>query len=270
MGLLKLKTENLGVIVDTDYTYLNANFASASGTITVDSIYPIAKYSDSKILLIGQLGSEDAEIIKTHASTDASGNTITLATNTVKPHNRGTRVSILEYDQYELTHATSTTGTKTALTTTTGNGLVAIDPERIITLVNDAEYNSGYYFTRSINVGAGATFTASGATLTSTAHGLNNGQTLKLIAGTTLPAGLSNNILYYVVSSTTNTFGVALTNGGTAITTTDGGTGTLTLSLPTIGTISAQTVQFSSWIETAWKVGSAGNVGDLIKIGVKA
>jgi len=224
MGALQLKTENLNVVLDTDYSYLNNNFASGVGSITVDSI---SSFAINQILLIGQLGSEDAELIKTHASTAPTGNTVTLASNTTKAHNRGTKVSIVLYDKYELTHATSTTGTKSVLTTSTGNGLVSIDPERIITLYNDVEYNSGYYFTRSIS-SIGATFTISGDTLTSTAHGLNNGQTLKLIAGTTMPTGLTTYTLYYVVSATTNTFKVALTNGGTAITASDSGSGTLT------------------------------------------
>lgn len=222
--LLQLKTENLNIVLDADYSYLNNNFASASGTITVDSI---TSFGINQILLIGQLGSEDAEIIKTHASSAPSGNTITLASNTTKAHNRGTKVSIIQYDKYELTHAATSTGTKTALTTSAGNGLIAIDPERTITLYNDPEYNSGSYFIRPVN-SIGGTFTASGATLTSSAHGLVNGQTIKVIAATTLPAGLFNYVLYYVVGKTTNTFELSLTNGGTSITTTDAGTGTLT------------------------------------------
>ena len=48
-----------------------------------------------------------------------------------------------------------------------------------------------------------------------------------------------------------------------------GGTGTVTLSANATDTISAATVLFSPWIETPWHVKSNGNVGDLIKIGVK-
>lgn len=228
MGILRIKQENLDIELNADYTYLNDNHAAADTTITVDSIYPIAKYSDSKLLLIGEFGAEDSEIVTTHASTDASGSTITLASGTVKPHNRGTKVSIIDYDYFEITHATSTTGTKTALTTSAGNGLVLIDPERYITLVKDVEYNSGYYFTRPVNVAAGATFTISGDTLSSTAHGLINGQTVKLIAATTMPTGLATATLYYVVEKAANTFKVSLTNGGTAITASDSGSGTLT------------------------------------------
>jgi hypothetical protein len=47
-----------------------------------------------------------------------------------------------------------------------------------------------------------------------------------------------------------------------------GGTGTITLSAVTTDTISAAAVTFSPWIETPFYVKSAGNVHDLIKIGV--
>lgn len=225
MSLLSIKHENFNIVLDSDYSYLNANFASAVGSITVDSI---SNFAINQIIIIGQLGSEDAEIIKTHASTTPTGNTITLASNTTKAHNRGTKISIINFDKYELSHATSLTGAKTVLITSTGNGLVSIDPERTITLYNDVEYNSGYYFIRPIN-SIGATFTAATTDIiTSTAHGLKDGQTIKVISGTTLPAGLSNSILYYVISAATNTFSVSLTNGGTAVDITDTGTGTHT------------------------------------------
>ena len=225
MSLLKILKENLEISLNEDYSYLNANFASAVGSITVDSIQ---SFAINQILLIGQFGSEDSEIIKTHASTTPSGNTITLASNTTKAHNRGTKVSIIQFDKYELTHATSATGSKSVLITSQLNGLVSIDAEREITLYNDIEYNSGHYFIRPTN-SIGAVFTAATSdVITSTAHGLKNGQTIKVISGTTLPAGLSTTILYYIISSATNTFSVALTNGGSAVDITDTGTGTHT------------------------------------------
>jgi hypothetical protein len=48
-----------------------------------------------------------------------------------------------------------------------------------------------------------------------------------------------------------------------------GGTGTYALSTNASATVTAAACNFSSWIETPWYVKSPGNVGDLIKIGVK-
>ena len=47
------------------------------------------------------------------------------------------------------------------------------------------------------------------------------------------------------------------------------GTGTVTLSANTTGTISSASIKTSSWIETPWTVKSAANVGELMKIGIK-
>lgn len=54
-----------------------------------------------------------------------------------------------------------------------------------------------------------------------------------------------------------------------AIGTFNGTSGTIILSQATTGTITAQACKFSSWVETPFYVKSAGNLGDLIKIGVK-
>ncbi len=79
------------------------------------------------------------------------------------------------------------------------------------------------------------TFTASGATLTHTAHGLRTGDgPVRLTTTTTLPAGLALATDYYAVRLTANTFSLAtslaLALAGTVITTSDAGTGTHTLS----------------------------------------
>lgn len=73
-------------------------------------------------------------------------------------------------------------------------------------------------------------FTASGAVLTSSGHGLNDGNAVRLTTSGTLPAGLSLLTTYYVVGAdrTAGTFGLAATRGGSAITTTDAGSGTHT------------------------------------------
>jgi hypothetical protein len=49
----------------------------------------------------------------------------------------------------------------------------------------------------------------------------------------------------------------------------NGTSGTIILSQATTGTITAQACSFSSFIETPWYFNSAGNVGDLVKIGTR-
>jgi hypothetical protein len=59
-----------------------------------------------------------------------------------------------------------------------------------------------------------------------TGHGLYNGQLVTLTTTTTLPAGLTANTLYYIVSRTATAVSFALTPGGSAVTISDAGTGT--------------------------------------------
>lgn len=78
-----------------------------------------------------------------------------------------------------------------------------------------------------------AAFTVTAATdlVTSAGHGLQNGDVLQLTTATTLPAGLALVTDYYVIETTTNTFQLSATKGGSAVNITDTGTGTHTYHL---------------------------------------
>lgn len=73
-----------------------------------------------------------------------------------------------------------------------------------------------------------ANFTANASTdiITSAGHNLHNGDPLTVSSTTTLPAGLSAGVTYFVISVTTDTFQLAATPGGSAINITSAGTGT--------------------------------------------
>ena len=82
---------------------------------------------------------------------------------------------------------------------------------------------------------ADTTFTASGATLTDNSHGLITGDgPVRLTTTDTLPAGLALATDYWIIYLSANTYSLAtsraLAFAGTAVTTTDAGTGTHTLS----------------------------------------
>lgn len=75
---------------------------------------------------------------------------------------------------------------------------------------------------------SGTAFTTDFTTdyLTSTAHGLSNGDRVMVYSGTTLPAPLAANTVYFVINKTADTFQVSLTLGGSAVNLTDNGTDT--------------------------------------------
>lgn len=141
---LPIRVPIIDLTVDSPSTFLTSDTAAASGTLTVKNI---TGFAINQILLIGDVGDDGSEIIKTHASTAPTGSTITLAANTVFPHSASTKVSILNFDQIEISNAPTVAGTKTVL-----SGMpVAVDPTSDTTNRNDLVNTSGYYFARFYN-----------------------------------------------------------------------------------------------------------------------
>jgi hypothetical protein len=64
----------------------------------------------------------------------------------VRSHPVGSKVYVLDYDQIELSHATTATGSKTVLTL--NSGIVSIQPDASVQVYNETEFSSGYYFAR--------------------------------------------------------------------------------------------------------------------------
>lgn len=128
-------------------TYLNAAVNSASGSITVFNIEGFAV--GNFYVLIGEIGSGNAEIVKIHASTAPTGNTITLAANTAKNHDVNEPVYFIAYNRIEFNSATTPTGTKTVLATSN------INPTVNYTYYPSA-LSSGYSFCRFNNEGSSA------------------------------------------------------------------------------------------------------------------
>jgi len=135
-----ITVDNTQLVKDKKYSFLSADVDAASSTITVESIIGFAI---NKILLIGPIGSNKSEIILTHASTAPTGDTATLVSNTVEAHSRGDKVTILDYNQIEISwEATTTPDSDDVLTTM---DIQAGLPESIY---NDSSKTSGYYFVR--------------------------------------------------------------------------------------------------------------------------
>ncbi len=142
MALKSIYASHSDLILGRDGSNMNADLSSGISTMTV---YSISQFETGQILLLNKLGSENAEIIKTHASTAPTGKTVTLASGVVKDHTKDTVVKIISYDQVEFSHAVTTGGAKTILTTDD------IDVERMENLYEDSTYTSGYYYVRYYN-----------------------------------------------------------------------------------------------------------------------
>lgn len=95
--------------------------------------------------------------------------------------------------------------------------------------INMTSYEALYDILGNIyGLGSGTSFTAAtDDTLTSAAHPLSNGDVVEVSnSGGGLPAGLAASTKYFVIDTTTNTFKVSLTKGGSAVDVTSTGTGT--------------------------------------------
>ncbi len=70
---------------------------------------------------------------------------------------------------------------------------------------------------------------ASPATVTAAGHGLTNGKRVQFTTSGALPTGIFANTTYFVINAATDTFNLSATQGGAAIGTTGGQSGTHTL-----------------------------------------
>ena len=133
----RLIVDNTLFTKDRKSTFLSADVSSASGTLTVDSI---VGFSTSQILLIGEFGNEDSEIIK---MSSATGSTITLASNTTFAHTQGVKVYLLDWDQVEFSrNATATAAGSLTLTT------IDIQADSLETVFRDTTNTTGYGYVR--------------------------------------------------------------------------------------------------------------------------
>ena len=145
---IKLKLDNSALQTDaTQSSYLAEPAVVGDAQIFVQSYVGLA---DNQILLLEDFGTETAEIVTVNGTPSVGGGVV-LDTVLVRSHPVGARVYVLDYDQIELSHATTSAGSKTALTTTLGSGLVSIQADVKVQIYNETEYSSGYYFARYKN-----------------------------------------------------------------------------------------------------------------------
>ncbi len=134
-----LSVDNTILTKDKKFTYLSSDASATDTTLTVQSI---TGFTTDQILCIGEIGREKSELVQTHATTSPSGSTITLTAAITFDHPQDTKVYLVDWDQVEFSHASTTTGDKSVLST---EDIQADDTE---TRYKDTAQSSGYYFTR--------------------------------------------------------------------------------------------------------------------------
>jgi len=109
------------------------------------SVYNIEQFLINQIIILGDIGSDGTELIKTHGSTAPTGNTVTLADALAIAHVKDSPVYISSFDKVEFSWSETLTGVKTVLATTD------IDPAQDVIVYEDAVHTTGYSFTRLKN-----------------------------------------------------------------------------------------------------------------------
>ena len=116
-----------------------------------------------------------------------------------------------------------------ALSATTDAGTYTVnwgDGTSAQTYASGAQANYQYAYSASGLTDTPVTFTAATSTVNRTSHGYTNGMTISFNTVVTT-TGIVAGQIYYVVNATTNTFQVSATSGGSAITLTNDGSGTI-------------------------------------------
>lgn len=147
--MIKLKSSNRVLVANAQYAYLTQNYASGVSTINVTHSEP---FSAEDIILIGEFGHKDAEILKVK-SISSTGDivlktTADVDTSTGHAHTESTKVAVLPYDQVRF-YWTAAAGTiadedPTFDTDTPLTDWTALDPSSFYSVYEDTANTTGF------------------------------------------------------------------------------------------------------------------------------
>lgn len=143
---------NLTVVPkDKEFTFLTTDVVAGATTFGFASSVSLTSLitSSGQILMFGEIGQEKTEIIKTSNESTSTGSNIggtsgTLITALRFDHPQDTKIYIIDWDRFEVQHATTATGAKTTLMAYPQY----INPSRTEDLYKDTTKTSGFYFVR--------------------------------------------------------------------------------------------------------------------------
>lgn len=136
---------------DKKFTFLSGDAVAGASVVNVVSTlgFHSLTTSSGQILLIGELGQEKSEIIKisptsTSTGTNISGTGATLHTVLRFDHPQDTKVYIIDWDRFEVQHASTVSGTKSTLMAYPE----VLQPDQMEANYRDTTKTSGFYFIR--------------------------------------------------------------------------------------------------------------------------
>lgn len=133
---------------DKRFSFLSEDVVSTGTTFRVQSILGFESLgtSSGQIVLIGEIGGERSEILRTSSTTSpgATYKEIALKDAMQFDHPQDTKVYILDWNRAEVQWAQTTTGSKSTLFAYP----LQIQPDKYETDIKDTSQTSGFYFIR--------------------------------------------------------------------------------------------------------------------------
>ena len=137
-------TRNDELIKDREKTYLTASVAVGGTTLTIKAVDANA-WADDDYIIVGEIGSKTSELLQINGAV-ADGTSLTVdqsgAGGARYVHAIDEPVYRIDYNQIEMSRATTATGAKTVLATN------EIQPDDLYTRYEDSTNTTGFGFTR--------------------------------------------------------------------------------------------------------------------------
>lgn len=140
--------QNTDLNRDKRSSYMTEDVVSGGTTIRVQSLLGFQNLdtSSGQIILIGEIGMERSEILRTSNTTapSASYKEVTLRDSMSFDHPQDTKVYVIDWNRTDIEWSATVSGTKSTLVAYP----IQIQPDQNETLFVDSLQSSGFYFTR--------------------------------------------------------------------------------------------------------------------------
>lgn len=134
--MITLKADNRVLTQNAKYSYLNSNYSSGVSAIVVTNS---ADFSANDYLLLGNFGSETAEIVQISTVTSAT-HTLNLSAATKFAHSESTRVTVIKYNQVRFYNTSTATFSATSPVT----AYIDLQADKFFTLAYDTTNTTGF------------------------------------------------------------------------------------------------------------------------------
>lgn len=139
------------LVKDKKFTFLSNDVVAGATSVNVQSTLGFVSLTTAsgQIVMIGELGQEKTEVIRTSATTAPGGTGITFLTNEVLrfDHPQDTKVYILDWNRFEVRWSATATGAFTTLMAYPE----FLQPDQMESIYRDTTQTAGFYFARFNN-----------------------------------------------------------------------------------------------------------------------